>query len=304
VTYWQVLASKGDPGADGVDGANGAAGTISGGTVTTGAAGSSASVTNSGTSSAAVLNFTIPRGNPGTGDVTAANKLSEYTAVANDARLNIGIRQAIQCAASQNLNSLTDPGTYFTVDTSSTNAPAGVADYWMIEAQSMAAFVAGDFAQRATGLTTGYTFSRVCVGNTWSTWKLIGGTISFSNSLASDVALNNTANYFDGPSVNVGNVGTWFVSGTVTVQTASATPATINVRLTDGTTVYASGTISTMSTANNFYRAPLSLSAVITNPAGNVRIQAQNPNVTSSTSINANATGNGKDSTITAVRIG
>ncbi|MGY3615931.1 pyocin knob domain-containing protein [Bradyrhizobium sp. USDA 10063] len=190
-TYWQVLAAKGDPGTDGTDGA---AATVSVGTVTTGAPGSSASVTNSGTSSAAVFDFTIPRGNTGTGDVTAANKLSEYTSVANDARLNLGIRQAIQCAGSQNLNLLTDPGTYFTVDTSSINGP-GVDDYWMIEVQSMAAFVAGDFAQRATGLTTGYTFTRVCQGGAWSAWRLIGGTISFSNSLASDVALNNASNW-------------------------------------------------------------------------------------------------------------
>lgn len=64
VTYWQVLAE-------------GTAGIISVGTVTTGAPGSSVSVTNSGTASAAVLDFTIPRGNPGTGDMTATNNLSE-----------------------------------------------------------------------------------------------------------------------------------------------------------------------------------------------------------------------------------
>lgn len=51
--------ATGTPGADGDDGA---AATITVGTTTTGAAGTSASVTNSGTSSAAVLNFTIPKG--------------------------------------------------------------------------------------------------------------------------------------------------------------------------------------------------------------------------------------------------
>jgi Collagen triple helix repeat (20 copies). len=50
---WAVLAQAG------------AAGTVTVGTTTTGAAGSSASVTNSGTSSAAVLNFTIPQGPAG-----------------------------------------------------------------------------------------------------------------------------------------------------------------------------------------------------------------------------------------------
>lgn len=52
-TYWQLLASKGT---------DGAAATLSIGTVTTGAGGSSAAVANSGTSTAAVLDFTIPAG--------------------------------------------------------------------------------------------------------------------------------------------------------------------------------------------------------------------------------------------------
>lgn len=60
----------GAPGANGTNGTNGAPGaaaTIAVGTVTTGAAGSSAVITNVGTSSAAVFNFTIPRGDAGAG---------------------------------------------------------------------------------------------------------------------------------------------------------------------------------------------------------------------------------------------
>ena len=71
---------KGDTGDQGIQGlkgdkgdtrGNGAAATITVGTVTTGAPGSSAIVTNVGTSSAAVFDLTIPRGDPGigTGDV-------------------------------------------------------------------------------------------------------------------------------------------------------------------------------------------------------------------------------------------
>lgn len=65
---------KGPQGPKGADGANGSQGpkgdkgdaaTITIGNVQTGAAGSSVSVTNSGTSSAAKLNFTIPRGDRG-----------------------------------------------------------------------------------------------------------------------------------------------------------------------------------------------------------------------------------------------
>lgn len=55
----------GPQGPQGEPGANGAAATIAVGSTTTGAPGTDATVTNSGSSSAAVLAFTIPRGNTG-----------------------------------------------------------------------------------------------------------------------------------------------------------------------------------------------------------------------------------------------
>ncbi len=72
VTNQQITASVGETQIDvsvaggfGPSGANGAAASVQVGTVTTGAPGSSASVVNAGTSSAAVLNFTIPAGAAG-----------------------------------------------------------------------------------------------------------------------------------------------------------------------------------------------------------------------------------------------
>ena len=56
---------KGPQGEKGDQGDPGAAATINVGTVSTGAAGTQASVVNGGTTSAAVLNFTIPRGETG-----------------------------------------------------------------------------------------------------------------------------------------------------------------------------------------------------------------------------------------------
>lgn len=58
-TYYSLLASKGDKGD------RGDTGTLDVGTVTTGAAGSSATVTNVGTSTAAVFDFSIPKGDQG-----------------------------------------------------------------------------------------------------------------------------------------------------------------------------------------------------------------------------------------------
>ena len=78
---------KGDTGAQGIQGvkgdtgatgAPGAAATIRIGNVYTGAPGTNASVSNSGTSTNAVLTFTIPRGNPGAdGGVTVDAELSD-----------------------------------------------------------------------------------------------------------------------------------------------------------------------------------------------------------------------------------
>jgi hypothetical protein len=88
--YWSLLAAAGAPGATGATGATGVTGqqgeagpqgptgatgpagptgpagmTVSVGTVNTGAAGSSVQVTNTGSSTAAILNFTIPQGATG-----------------------------------------------------------------------------------------------------------------------------------------------------------------------------------------------------------------------------------------------
>ena len=57
--------TNGTNGTNGINGTDGAAATITVGTVTTGGAGTSVVVTNVGTSAAAILNFTIPRGDTG-----------------------------------------------------------------------------------------------------------------------------------------------------------------------------------------------------------------------------------------------
>jgi hypothetical protein len=68
------------------NGARGAAATVTVGTTTTGNAGTNASVTNSGTSSAAVLNFTIPRGDTG-----AAGPNSVTSATTSDGTANLSL---------------------------------------------------------------------------------------------------------------------------------------------------------------------------------------------------------------------
>ena len=118
-----------------------------------------------------------------------------------------------------------------------------------------------------------------------------------TNSLSADVALNNTANYFDGPRVAQGSTGTWFVSGTVTLVDAGA--ANFAVKLWDGTTVIASAW-NRVDAA--LFQCTVALSGFITSPVGNLRISVQDQTLTTG-QIKFNASGNSKDSTITAFRI-
>jgi hypothetical protein len=110
----------------------------------------------------------------------------------------------------------------------------------------------------------------------------------FTNSLSGAVALNNTANFFDGPSIAQGAIGTWFVSGTVTlVDTAGG--ARFNAKLWDGTTVIASGGESSGG-ANQ--ASSISLSGYLASPAGNLRISAQDATATTGSMLAASGSGN------------
>jgi len=71
----------GVPGANGADGADGLNASVTVGTTTTGAPGTSAIVTNTGTSQDAILNFTIPAGVPGTNGTDGADGLNASVTV-------------------------------------------------------------------------------------------------------------------------------------------------------------------------------------------------------------------------------
>lgn len=122
---------------------------------------------------------------------------------------------------------------------------------------------------------------------------------SYTNSLGSDLTMPVAGTYVDGPSVAQGSTGTWFASGTVTLDDTTNS-AVYNCKLWDGTTTIARAT-HTLSAAS--YYTSISLSGVITSPAGNLRIscneQFQTTGVMKATDID----GATKASTITAVRI-
>ncbi len=141
-----------------------------------------------------------------------------------------------------------------------------------------------------------------CVSYTRASGNALAGSAlsaaPITNSLGSDVALNNVSNYFDGPSVAQGATGTWFVSGTVTLQD-TAGGGRFQAKLWDGTTVIASA--ESVSVGASEYMS-IALSGYLATPAGNLRISVKDPTSTSGKII-FNVTGNSKDSTITAFRI-
>jgi len=154
------------------------------------------------------------------------------------------------------------------------------------------------FAQFMAAVATGIIQS-IGVGLTF-----VGGLLgislpSITNSLSADVNLNNTSNYFDGPSCAQGTTGTWLATGTICLtDTGGAT--FFEVKLWDGTTVIASAATTSIAASDGI---SLSLSGVISSPAGNIRMSARDSGFPTG-KILFNVSGLSKDSTLTVIRIG
>jgi len=140
---------------------------------------------------------------------------------------------------------------------------------------------------------TGATFQEIRVA-TFSSAPL-------TSAMVADVALNNTSNYFDGPSVNQGTQGTWLVFGQVVVDYSNATGSSnILAKLWDGTSVIASARVANNNSTVQIYT--ITLGGLIVSPAGNLRISVKDTQLTTQ-AIRFNSSGSSKDSIITAIRI-
>ena len=144
----------------------------------------------------------------------------------------------------------------------------------------------------------GIVVSGTCTITTVGTCTVAIALPKFTNSLGADVLLNNTANYFDGPSVAQGTSGTWFANGTVSLLDVAGA-ANISCKLWDGTTVISS--ISATTAGPNFVM-PGSLSGFLTSPAANIRISCKDATSTTG-KILFNNSGNSKDSTLSVIQI-
>lgn len=131
-------------------GPQGSSGTANVGTVTTGAAGSAAAVTNSGTPSAAVFNFTIPRGDVGdvTPAATAAKNAAEAAAIA--AAASATAAQSSSTSASASATSAQSSAT-------SASASAATATTKAQEATTSASNAAASAQSVSTAATTATT---------------------------------------------------------------------------------------------------------------------------------------------------
>ena len=118
------------------------------------------------------------------------------------------------------------------------------------------------------------------------------------NTLSGDVALNNTANYFTGPTCAQGTTGTWFASGSVEL-TDSAGAATFICKLWDGTTVIASAAVRTTAAGTS---TSCHLSGFLASPAGNIRISVKDSTSTSGT-LQYNGSGESNDATLSVIRL-
>lgn len=141
--------------------------------------------------------------------------------------------------------------------------------------------------------------SAIFVCNGSSKWTPLKWSVVYTTVLGSDVTLDDTSVYKDGPSVAQGTVGRWRAYGTVGLQDSSGSASRMIVKLWDGTTVIASGQTSIATTAVG---TNMSLSGYIASPAGNLRLSVKDATTTSG-AIAYNASGNSKDSFITVERL-
>ncbi len=168
--------------------------------------------------------------------------------------------------------------------------------------------VSGDCTLAATGAitctkTSGSAFAAVATSGSAAdlgTGTLpaarLGGMSQITNAIGSNVSLNNTGNFFDGPSIAQGTSGVWLAIGSVVV-TDTGVSASISCKLWDGTTVLQLAAVTTPAASSN---VPISLVGVITSPAANLKVSCQDATATTGR-INA---GGGATSVITAIRIG
>lgn len=236
-TKWQVIAGKGDTGAAGADstvaGPQGDAATIAVGTVTTGAAGSSAAVTNSGSTSAAVFDITIPRGN------TGAQGIQGETGLTGSAGAN-GVVQSVVAGSNITVDN-TDPANPVVAGTASYTLPTA-------EATVLGGVKVGDRLSIAAGVLSADVQTTDISGKASLALDNLAS-VAINTSLISDTDstdnLGSSAKYW-------ANIYTdkIYLNATATLSGATGGQVTIVGNILDTTGVFAIGANATIGTTN------------------------------------------------------
>ena len=223
---------QGDDGATGSQGATGAAATITVGSTTTGNAGTNASVVNSGSSSAANFNFTIPKGDQGVtgtaatiavGTVTTGAAGSSATVVNGGSSSAATFNFTIPKGDTGNTGSTGSTGTAATIAAgSATGLSAGASPTVTNSGSSSAATFNFGIPAGATGSTG--SAATIAVGST--TTGAAGSSASVANSGSSSAATFN----FTIPKGDTGTTGTaaTIAAGSATGLATGASPTVTN----------------------------------------------------------------------------
>jgi hypothetical protein len=180
-------------------------------------------------------------------DLISISEANSFTSAQRaQARENIGLYLTTALAASQDFNSATTPGFYYTVDSSSTNAPTA-GSYWYLEVSVYGAGPSANRTQRAWRLDSGV--PDVSVRNyasaAWGAWRKVSfedangyrghllGEASNGNAASGEVgelieySLGSTSLTSAAATVNLANGafsgGDWDIFGFIHINAAGAT---------------------------------------------------------------------------------
>lgn len=191
-----VKGDKGDTGEQGLQGIAGNAATIRIGSVYTGEPGTNASVTNSGTSTNAILNFTIPRGNPGSGGGTSIDVDAELS----DSSLNPVQNKVIYSALADKMN-IADVISGFALSGAATNIR------WRGGAQFVGSINAANYSGTARAAT--HDGAGNVITETYATKADVSGVVKSVNGTKPDTDGNVSITVSGGDGVSLSAENTW-----------------------------------------------------------------------------------------------
>ena len=278
-----LIGASGPQGIPGVAGSPGTAATVAVGSVSLGAVGSQATVTNSGTTSAAVLNFTFPSPAQGAAGSNGTNGTSATVAIGSTATLAAGQSATVSNSGTTSAAILNfgipagpqgiqgNPGIQGGVGPSGPNYPLQANGTTITSTPSFLSFTSPLIATASgQGVTVGYTLTSAAIVSALGYTPQASG--AYITALTGDVTASGPGSA-SATLASVGTAGTYAyiasmttdAKGRVTAVTAGSAPASY----TAGTGVTISGgaisdtAAATAQSANTVYAGPSSGSAAV-----------------------------------------